>query len=102
PPPVHYVAPPVYHVPTAAQPPMQHQPVQPLDLALEPLPNNANDLYTSGTPADINMEDSMEDSQGESLSSQATLDILFHRDTDTYMQEPPMPREPSPVSKQLP
>jgi hypothetical protein len=69
---------------------------------LEPLPNDANDLYTSGTPKDIDMGDSTEDSQGESLSSRATLDILLYGDTDTYMQEPPMLREPSPISKQLP
>jgi hypothetical protein len=51
----------------------------------EPLPNDANDLYTSRTPKDINIEDSTEDSQGESPSSRATLDILLYRDTDTYM-----------------
>jgi hypothetical protein len=69
---------------------------------LEPLPDDANNLYTSGNPVDINMQDSMEDSQGESLSSRATLDILLYRDTDAYMQEPPVLREPSPVSEQLP
>jgi hypothetical protein len=73
----------------------------------DPLPNNAtlndaNNLYTSGTPMDINMGDSTEDSQGESPSSQATLDILLYRDTNTYMQEPLLLIEPSPVSKQLP
>jgi hypothetical protein len=55
----------------------------------EPLPNNANNLYTSGTPKDIDIRDSMKDSQGESLSSRATLDILLYRDTNAYMQEPP-------------
>jgi hypothetical protein len=68
----------------------------------EPLPNNVDDLYTSVTPADINMGDSTEDSQGESLSSRATLDILLYGDTDAYMQEPPLLREPSSVSEQLP
>jgi hypothetical protein len=68
----------------------------------EPLPDNVDDLYTSRTPVDINMEDSIEDSQGESLSSRATLDILLYGDTDAYMQEPPLLREPSPVSEQLP
>jgi hypothetical protein len=48
------------------------------------------------------MRDSIEDSQGESLSSRATLDILLYEDTNTYMQEPPMPREPSPIPEQLP
>jgi hypothetical protein len=51
----------------------------------EPLPNDANNLYTSGNPMGIDMQDSMEDSQGESLSSRATLDILLYRDTDAYM-----------------
>jgi hypothetical protein len=73
----------------------------------EPLPNNAilnddNNLYTSRTPTDTNMRDSIKDSQGESLSSRATLDILLYRDTDAYMQEPPLLREPSPISEQLP
>jgi hypothetical protein len=75
--------------------------VHPPDPASEPLPNNAHDLHTSEIPNDVNIEDSIEDSQGESPSSQATLDILLYKDTDTYMQEPPMLREPSPVSKQL-
>jgi hypothetical protein len=73
----------------------------------EPLPddatiNDANNLYTSRTPVDIDMGDSTEDSQGESPSSRATLDILLYRDTDAYMQELPLLRELSPVSKQLP
>jgi hypothetical protein len=74
----------------------------PLAPPLEPLPNNADNLYTSGTPKDINMEDGTQDSQGESLSSRATLDILLYRDTNVYMQEPPMLKEPLPVSEQLP
>jgi hypothetical protein len=34
--------------------------MHPLDPVPEPLPDNANNLYTSGTPADIDMEDSTE------------------------------------------
>jgi hypothetical protein len=67
----------------------------------EPLPDDANNLYPSRDPMDVDMQDSMEDSQGESPSSRATLDILLYRDTDAYMQEPPMPKSPSPVSEQL-
>jgi hypothetical protein len=82
---------------------MQLPPVHPL----EPLSNNVtlddtDNLYTSRTPKDTDIGDSIEDSQRESLSSRATLDILLYRDTDTYMQEPPLPREPSPISEQLP
>jgi hypothetical protein len=44
---------------------------------LEPLLDDTNNLYTSGTPADIDIGDSTEDSQGESPSSRATLDILL-------------------------
>jgi hypothetical protein len=69
---------------------------------LESLPNDANNLYTSGTPKDIDIEDSTEDSQGESPSSRATLDILLYGDIDAYMQEPPVLREPSSISEQLP
>jgi hypothetical protein len=58
--PVYYAAPPVYHVPATAQPPVQYQPMHPSDPMLKPLPDNANNLYTSRTPADIDMEDSIE------------------------------------------
>jgi hypothetical protein len=51
----------------------------------EPLPNNANYLYTSRNPMDIDMQDSTEDSQGTSPSSQATLNILLYGDTDANM-----------------
>jgi hypothetical protein len=68
----------------------------------KPLPDDANNLYTSRNPMDVDMQDSMEDSQGESPSSRATLNILLYRDTNTHMQEPLMPQSPSPVSEQLP
>jgi hypothetical protein len=56
----------------------------PVPLA-EPLLNDANNHYTSGNPMDINMQDSMEDSQEESPSSRAMLDILLYGDNDAYM-----------------
>jgi hypothetical protein len=87
------------NVSAAAQPPVQYQPMPHYVPPLEPLPDDTNYLYTSGTPTNVDMEEGQEDSQGTSLSSQATLDILLYRDTDAYMQKPLMPREPSPVSK---
>jgi hypothetical protein len=68
----------------------------------EPLPDDANYLHTSGTPTDIDMKGDQEDSQRTSPSSWAILDILLYGDTDAYMQEPPLPREPSPVSEDYP
>jgi hypothetical protein len=73
--------------------------MHPSNLTLEPLSDNANNLHTSGTPNDVDIEDSIEDSQEESLSSQATLDLLLYRDIDAHMQEPLLLREPSPVSE---
>jgi hypothetical protein len=68
----------------------------------DPLPDDANYLHTSRDPINVDMQNSMEDSQGISPSSRATLDILLYGDTNIYIQEPPMPQSPSPVSEQLP
>jgi hypothetical protein len=91
PPLAHHAAPPVHHVPTITQPPVQHQPMPHHAPPAEPLSDDANDLHTSRDPMDVDMQDSTKDSQGTSLSSRATLDILLYGDTDTHMQEPPMP-----------
>src|SRR5947209_1653634 len=45
-PPVYHTAPPVHHVPTTAQLPMQHQPMPHLVPPSEPLPDDANYLHT--------------------------------------------------------
>jgi hypothetical protein len=82
PPLIYHATPPVHHVSAtaqlpiqllalqlSAQSPMQLLPVHPSDPVPEPFPDNAYNLYTSRISNDINKEDSMEDSQGESLSS---------------------------------
>jgi hypothetical protein len=61
PPPVYHATPPAHYVSTSAQPPVQPLSVHPLELAPEPLLDDANNLHTSGTPHDIDMEDSIED-----------------------------------------
>jgi hypothetical protein len=57
-PPIHHAAPPIHHVSVTTQPPVQLPSVYPL----EPFSDNANNLYTSENPKDIDMGDSMEDS----------------------------------------